>query len=125
MTESVSSTMSDASEKMNGVSTFLGEMTSGNGGEMMGGFLNNVVHGNVSGLGIAGIVMSAFLIFGRFGWMGKLAGALLGMLTIGNNSRQTVRQAVSQHPALAQALPENMTVQTVAEQQEQIHRSRR
>ena len=125
MTERVSCTMSDASEKMNGVSTFLGEMTSGNGGEMMGGFLNNVVHGNVSGLGIAGIVMSAFLIFGRFGWMGKLAGALLGMLTIGNNSRQTVRQAVSQHPALAQALPENMTVQTVAEQQEQIHRSRR
>jgi hypothetical protein len=99
-------------------------MTSGNGGEMMGGFLNNVVHGNVSGLGIAGLVMSAFLIFGRFGWMGKLAGALLGMLTIGNNSKQVVRQAVSQQPALAQALPENVAVQT-APVPEEIHRSRR
>ena len=124
MTDSVSSTMSDASEKMNGVSTFLSEMTSGGGGEMMGGFLSNVAHGNVSGLGIAGIVMSAFLIFGRFGWMGKLAGALLGMLTIGNNSRQAIRPAAGLQPALSQAVPDNAIAQQALET-EQIHRSRR
>ena len=42
--------------------------------------------GNVSGLSIAGLVAAAFLIFGRFGWLGKIAGAFLGMMLIGNNA---------------------------------------
>lgn len=29
---------------------------------------------------------AAFLTFGRFGWLGKIAGAMLGMMLIGNNS---------------------------------------
>ena len=41
---------------------------------------------DVSGLSIAGLVAAAFLIFGRFGWLGKIAGAFLGMMLIGNNA---------------------------------------
>ena len=34
----------------------------------------------MSGLSIAGLVAAAFLIFGRFGWLGKIAGAFLGVV---------------------------------------------
>ena len=109
MSESVSSAMGNVEDKVNGVSNFLGNMSSGNGGEMMGGFLNNVVKGNVSGLGITGLVLSAFLLFGRFGWMGKIAGALMAMMTIGNNSsvmqNQTSRQ-IAGATATGQSIPE-------------------
>ena len=47
---------------------------------------SNLGRGNVSGLSIAGLVAAACLVFGRFGWLGKIAGALLGMMLIGNNS---------------------------------------
>ena len=40
----------------------------------------------MSGLSIAGLVAAAFLIFGRFGWLGKIAGAFLGMMLIGSNA---------------------------------------
>ena len=46
----------------------------------------NLGQGNVSGLSIAGLIAAAFLVFGRFGWFGKIAGALLGMMLIGNNT---------------------------------------
>ena len=46
----------------------------------------NLGKGNVSGLSLAGLVTAAFLTFGRFGWLGKIAGAMLGMMLIGNNS---------------------------------------
>ena len=53
---------------------------------MLGNFVRNLGHGNVSGLSIAGLIAAAFLIFGRFGWLGKIAGAFLGMMLIGNNA---------------------------------------
>ena len=53
---------------------------------MFGNFFRNLGQGNVSGLSIAGLVAAAFLIFGRFGWLGKIAGAFLGMMLIGNNA---------------------------------------
>lgn len=37
-------------------------------------------------MSIAGLIAAAFLIFGRFGWLGKIAGAFLGMMLIGNNA---------------------------------------
>ncbi|EIY66524.1 hypothetical protein INE74_02164 [Bacteroides ovatus CL03T12C18] len=72
--------------KLNGVSNFLRETSNGGLFDMLGGFLRNLGQGNVSGLSIAGLIAAAFLIFGRFGWFGKIAGALLGMMLIGNNT---------------------------------------
>jgi hypothetical protein len=43
----------------------------------------------VSGLSLAGLVLSALLVFGRFGWLGKIAGAVLGMMMIGNNANMS------------------------------------
>lgn len=78
--------MSGINSKLDGVSNFLRETTNGGGMNMFGNFFRNLGQGNVSGLSIAGLVAAAFLIFGRFGWLGKIAGALLGMMLIGNNA---------------------------------------
>ena len=76
--------------KLDGVSNFLRQASSGGGINMLGNFVRNLGHGNVSGLSIAGLIAAAFLIFGRFGWLGKIAGAFLGMMLIGNNAASSV-----------------------------------
>ena len=137
---SVSEAVGGASNNLNGISNFLGSMTNGNGGNMFSNFFSNLFSGNVSGMSMLGLVASAFLIFGRFGWMGKIAGALLGMMMIGNNA--TLQQAMGggmaqQKPqtpasdtqrALAQAqTPLNtqpVVVYAPEEERSVVHRSR-
>ena len=84
--DTVTEAVSGLDGKLDGVSNFLKETTSGGLGTMIGNFFGNLGRGNVSGLSIAGLVAAAFLVFGRFGWLGKIAGALLGMMLIGNNA---------------------------------------
>ena len=78
--------VSSVSGAVTGVSNFLRQASGGGGLDMFGNFFRNLGSGNVSGLSIAGLVAAAFLIFGRFGWLGKIAGAFLGMMLIGNNA---------------------------------------
>ena len=78
---------------------------------MIGNFFGNLGRGNVSGLSIAGLVAAAFLVFGRFGWLGKIAGALLGMMLIGNNSGIT---RMSSQESAVRAQPQ------VAPEEEQV-----
>lgn len=92
----VNSSVASLNDSMGGVGTFLKEVTGGNGLDMMGNFFGNLGKGNVSGLSIMGLLASALLIFGRFGWLGKIAGAILGMMLIGNNSK--VQQTPVQQP---------------------------
>lgn len=82
----VSGAVSGIDSKLNGVSNFLQGASNGGLLDMLGGFFRNLGRGNVSGLSIAGLVAAGFLIFGRFGWLGKIAGVLLGMMLIGNNT---------------------------------------
>lgn len=90
--DSLNNAVNTADGQLSGISNFLGSMTGGNGGNMFSNFFSNLFSGNVSGMSMLGLVASAFLIFGRFGWMGKIAGALLGMMMIGNNA--TLNQAL-------------------------------
>jgi len=78
--------VSGINSKLDGVSNFLHETANGGGMNMFGNFFRNLGQGNVSGLSIAGLVAAAMLIFGRFGWLGKIAGVFLGMMLIGNNA---------------------------------------
>ncbi len=68
-----------------GMGNFMTALTSGNGVNMIGDFFGNIGRGNVSGLSIAGLIGAALLIFGRFGWLGKIIGAVLGMMILGGN----------------------------------------
>ena len=83
---SVSGAVTGIDNKLNGVSNFLRQASGGGVMDMFGNFFRNLGSGNVSGLSIAGLVAAAFLIFGRFGWLGKIAGTFLGMMLIGNNA---------------------------------------
>ena len=126
MSERVSSAAENVDGKLNGISSFLSDVSSGNGGEMLGGFLGNLTHGNVSGLGVMGLVLSAFLVFGRFGWMAKLAGAMLAMMTIGNNSVRRVSPATVQTDVLSDSARQAEIEMRagVTHEAEQIHRRR-
>ena len=93
LTDNVNNTINNLDSKWNRMSNFLSGIFSGNGANMFGSFFNNLARGNVSGLSIAGLVVSALLVFGRFGWLGKIAGAVLGMMMIGNNANMS--QSVS------------------------------
>lgn len=124
MTEKVSSAAENVDGKLNGISSFISDVSSGNGGEMLGGFLGNLTHGNVSGMGVMGLVLSSFLVFGRFGWMAKLAGAMLAMMTIGNNSRRGLSPSVAQTEPGRTAQAEKEMRQEEPQETEQIHRRR-
>lgn len=78
--------MGEASDSIGGINNFMHNMFSGNGGNMVGDFISNLGKGKISGLGIVGLIGAAVMIFGRFGWFGKIAGGLLAMAIIGNNS---------------------------------------
>lgn len=109
MTDSVNNAMTDVNSKWSGMSNFLRGVFSGNGGGMMGNFFGNLGRGNVSGLSIAGLVLAAMLIFGRFGWLAKIAGAVLAMMMIGNNANMAQLLGGNhqqQQPQLAQVQPE-------------------
>ncbi len=99
--DAVSNATADLNSKWNGISTFFGNFSNGNAGNMFGNFFNNLGKGNVSGMSIVGLVAAAFLAFGRFGWLGKIAGAMLGMMLIGNNS-QVARSAPDESREMAQ-----------------------
>lgn len=84
--EAVGGAAASISSSLNGVSNFIGQATGGGLGNMIGVFFSNLGRGNVSGLSIAGLIAAAFLVFGRTGWLGKIAGLFLGMMLIGNNA---------------------------------------
>lgn len=94
--------VSTMNQTWGGIGTFLCNLTGGNGLDMFGNFFSNLGKGNVSGLGMLGLVASALLVFGRFGWLGKIGGLLLGMMLIGNNSRIERTHPVGQTPQKGQ-----------------------
>lgn len=107
----VNQATSDLSSTLNGASNFLGSVSNGNGGNMLGNFFSNLANGKVSGMSIAGLIAGAFLVFGRFGWLGKIAGAFLMMMTIGNNANLLQETTVAN----------SNTRQASSRQEEQIH----
>ncbi len=74
-----------ATNQMSGIGNFVHNMTSGNFLDGIGNFFNNIGGGKVSGMSLLGLLASAFMLFGRFGWFGRIAGAILGMMILGNN----------------------------------------
>ena len=75
-------------ETLRGISHFLSNLFGGNGTNMFSNFLDNLVHGKVSGLSIGALIAASYLIFGRTGLLGKIGGALMAMMMVGNNSQK-------------------------------------
>ena len=69
-------------------------------GTMMNG-VNQLSHeltgGNVSKMNLASLALSSYMMFGPFGWLGKMGSLMLGGMTMRNiNHRQAESQAVQQ-----------------------------
>ena len=110
--DSVSQASSSLSSTLDGASNFLSGVSNGNAGNMLGNFFSNLAHGKVSGLSIVGLIAGAFLVFGRTGWLGKIAGIFLTMMMIGNNTQRQQEASVTGNQR--QARPQQ-------EQEEQTH----
>lgn len=85
-------------------------------GGMMNGMneaVNQVSGGNVSKMNILTLALSAYMMFGRFGWLGKAASLLLGGMTLKNiNNRQmNPTQTQQQMPQQQQTQPQIPAVQ--------------
>lgn len=87
----------------------MAQMTGQQGGGITGSLMNgmnsavsSISGGNVSKMNLAGLMLSAYMMFGRFGWLGKAASLMLGGMTLNsiNNHRQPQMQTQSQLPQL-------------------------
>ena len=103
---------------MSGIGNFMHSISTGNVGDMFGNLFSNITSGKVGGMSLLGLVAAAFMTFGRFGWLGKIAGVLLGMYIIGNNSRAP-HAAVTEQQRTNDKRQENVAVNRQNRQVEQ------
>ena len=132
--EGAGNMLSGGEKTMSSMGNFFQGLFSGNGVGMIGDFFKNLGNGNVSGMGLAGLVGAALLCFGRFGWLGKIVGAILGMMVIGNNfnlnkvmggDKQTASVGQERSSTTPQErIPANPQHALEAESNPTIHRSR-
>ena len=109
--DNLTQTVDGASNQMSGIGNFVHNMAGGNFLDGIGNFFSNIGNGKVSGMSLLGLVASAFMLFGRFGWFGKIAGALLGMMILGNNMKASESNSEQQE--------QNKTPQRQQEKQSQ------
>ena len=103
---------------MSGIGNFMHSISTGNVGDMFGNLFSNITSGKVGGMSLLGLVAAAFMTFGRFGWLSKIAGVLLGMYIIGNNSRAQ-QAAVTEQQRTNEKRQENVAVNRQNQQMEQ------
>lgn len=113
------------------------QMTNQQGGGSMNALMNamnnavsQVSGGNVSKMNIASLLLSAYMMFGRFGWMGKAASLLLGGMTLHNiNGKQAASQHQNQQQQQSRAnVTEQIPLQTAempVEEENTVVRMRR
>ena len=104
---------------MSGIGNFMHSISTGNVGDMFGNLFSNITSGKVGGMSLLGLVAAAFMTFGRFGWLSKIAGVLLGMYIIGNNSR--AQQSVNnERQRTNETRQENVAVNRQNQQNQQM-----
>lgn len=96
----------------------------------MNNAVSQVSGGNVSKMNIASLLLSAYMMFGRFGWMGKAASLLLGGMTLHNiNGKQAATQHQNQQQQQSRAnVTEQIPLQTAempVEEENTVVRMRR
>lgn len=81
--------------------------------------LGNVTNGNISKLDLASLLVSSYLMFGKFGWMGKATSLLLGSSTLHKiNDRRVPVQELGRQQEAAQ----RSSVQAQQQAEEEVER---
>lgn len=100
--ESVDKIKDAGGEVIDNVRGSVNGVSGGDSMSKMGGFLGNVTSGNINGLSVIGLLLSAYMLFGRTGILGKVGGLLMGMLALSSSlspsvsDSQTLQQNSSQ-----------------------------
>lgn len=113
------------------MNTLQGAQGSNNG--LMGSLnqaLGNVTGGSVSKMNLASLLLSAYMMFGRFGWMSKAAGLALGGMTLKNVNKNPSQQYNQQYnlqqqqAAMQAQATRRAQEEAAAEESMTVHRSR-
>lgn len=120
MVDSGNGMMSDPSQQYPDMSQMMGVSGQGVAGNLMSAMnraTSSVTGGNITKMNMAGLLLSAYMMFGRFGWLGKAASMMLGGMTLRNiNQRnQTLSnmqvQQIPQPTSIASVKPELQTME--------------
>ncbi len=106
-----------------------GQMSVSGGGNIsntLSNMLGNVTNGNISKMDLASLLASSYLMFGKFGWMGKAVSLLLGSSTLHKiNDRRVPIQEQGRQQEAAQRSSVQAQQQTEEEvEREYVHRYR-
>ena len=106
-----------------------GQMPVSGGGNIsntLSNMLGNVTNGNISKMDLASLLASSYLMFGKFGWMGKAVSLLLGSSTLHKiNDRRVPIQEQGRQQEAAQRSSVQAQQQTEEEvEREYVHRYR-
>ena len=99
--ESVDKIKDAGGEVIDNVRGSVNGVSGGDSMSKMGGFLGNVTSGNINGLSVIGLLLSAYMLFGRTGILGKVGGLLMGMLALSSSLSPSVSdsQSMQQNPS--------------------------
>lgn len=113
----ISETAKEGKDLLGGLGNMISGLTNmlGSGISMVTNMFSNIGAGKLSGLGIAGLIASAYMIFGRSGILGKIGGVLLGMMLLSGNS---------QHQQQTQTFNQGVQEDRSKEEQQQSNRHR-
>lgn len=119
--------------QMMGANTPPLQAQNGLGGTMINGVsavANQLTGGNVSKMNLASLALSSYMMFGPFGWLGKMASLMLGGMTMRNiNQRQSEGQSMQQmsryaaEPAVLR-MPSRPQIEFPESQEPVVRRSR-
>lgn len=102
----------------------------GMGGGLMNNInsaLSNVTGGNISKMNLASLLLASYMMFGRFGWLSKIAGLALGGMTMKNVNQRSVHNQEQQMNRQMQAAVAPQVAATPAPEEDSsmtVHRGR-
>lgn len=101
----------------------------GMGGGLMNNInsaLSNVTGGNISKMNLASLLLASYMMFGRFGWLSKIAGLALGGMTMKNvNQRSVLNQEQQMNRQMQAAAPQVAATPAPEEEHSMtVHRGR-
>jgi len=115
----VKETAEDIFEHGRGVGNMLSEIVN-TIGSFFGGvsnMLSSLTNGKVGGLGVVGLLASAYLIFGRTGILGKIGGLLMGMTLLSGIMRPSENVSADQSVVQNRGKNDTMALDETAQQQ--------
>lgn len=102
----------------------------GMGGGLMNNInsaISNVTGGNISKMNLASLLLASYMMFGRFGWLSKIAGLALGGMTMKNVNQRSVHNQEQQMNRQMQAAVAPQVAATPAPEEDSsmtVHRGR-